>query len=78
VSLSAEDTRRVRLLLDDVMHAAHVADEPARDWGTWARDVVGADSLADLSAEQAVRLVDCLRAEQRRLHAASGGREENT
>jgi hypothetical protein len=71
VSLSREETRRLRALLDDVSHAAHVADEPARDWGAWAGDSVGADSLTDLTAEQAVRIVELLRDEQIRLRSTA-------
>jgi hypothetical protein len=75
VSLDEADMRKLRQLLDDVIHAAHVADEPARDWAAWACDTLGVASLVDLDAEQAVRLVHRLQIERSRLHATTG-REE--
>jgi hypothetical protein len=80
--LDPSDTKRIRSLIDDLIHEAHVAGEPARDWGAWALDQVGAGSLADLTADQAVRLVDRLRRERDRLRSsaattdAGAGRQE--
>jgi hypothetical protein len=71
VTVDAESMRALRRLLDDVIHAAHVADEPARDWNARACDAVGAESLASLDAGQAVRLVDKLRLERDRLYDAA-------
>jgi hypothetical protein len=67
VTVDAESMRALRRLIDDLLHAAHVADEPARDWNAWACDAVGAESLTDLSNEQAVRLVHRLQFEQKRM-----------
>jgi hypothetical protein len=71
VSLGGENMRALRRLLDDVIHAAHVHGEPDRDWNVLACTAVGAESLADLTDEQALQLVGFLRAEQNCLRAAA-------